>query len=117
MTNTELFIEQLPVEQKLTLAEFFGSIAFFYATIYLMAKNGHLIQEAKGENWEQGVKTVQYYQERAEILLNALGIQGSELVQDIASDYFEDFVNYKEREFQLSQEQFVANISKLQDVK
>lgn len=113
MTNTQKYIESLPADTQQQLTGFFGSVDAFYQTIYLMVQNGHMIQENKPDQWERRLETVKHYQELAEKYLNTLGLNGKDLVADIASDYFEDYVHYREQQFPLTQEQFISNIQKL----
>ena len=46
-------------------------------------------------------------------MLTAWGLDGKELVADIAGDYFDDYVAYRERPATLTNEQFVAIINKI----
>ena len=48
-----------------------------------------------------------------EELVSSYGLDGKEIVADIASDYFEDFVNYKEPELDITNEEFIAIIRNL----
>ena len=42
-----------------------------------------------------------------------IGLNGEDVVADIASDYFEDYVQYKESYCPITNEEFVANIRKI----
>ncbi len=116
MTDTQNFIENLPSEQRAKLIDFFGSTDAFYQTVYLMVQNGHMYQENKPEQWEDKLQTVKHYQKIIEELLDKWGLKGEDLVADIASDYFEDYVHYREPQITISQEQFIGNINKLKNV-
>ena len=41
------------------------------------------------------------------------GLYGGEIVADIASDYFEDYVNYKEPELDITNDEFIAILQKI----
>ena len=45
--------------------------------------------------------------------MSSFGLDGSEIVADIASDYFEDYVNYKEPDIRMANEEFLGIIQKV----
>lgn len=47
------------------------------------------------------------------LMLNEEGINGKDILDEIASDYLEDFVNYKEQDFGLTDEEFIMIIRKI----
>ena len=48
-----------------------------------------------------------------EKLVSSYGLDGGEIVADIASDYFEDYVNYKEPELDITNDEFIAILQKI----
>ena len=77
----------LPDERKACFVPVFGSVERFYTIVYLIAKNEHLTEQEKPP--------------------------GEDTVADIASDYFEDYVQYREPEFGITNEDFVDVIRKI----
>ena len=45
--------------------------------------------------------------------MRSFGLDGSEIVADIASDYFEDYVNYKEPDIRMTNEELLGIIQKV----
>lgn len=116
MTKTETYLSELPDEAKALFIPVFGSSEGFYATTYLIARNEHITSQEKPEQWEQKVEIIHFFQQKTESFLNSIGLDGKELLADIASDYFEDFVNYKERDFNMSNDDFLTVIRKIQTI-
>lgn len=110
----EKSIEEIPEKAWKLLSTIFQSKERLYETIYLIVKNGHLTEQDKTGNWEQRLDTIRWIQEKAEALLDRAGTNGKEIVADVANDYFEDFVQYKERECHMSNEDFLNIIKTLQ---
>ena len=46
-------------------------------------------------------------------VVSSYGLDGGEIVADIASDYFEDYVNYKEPELDITNDEFIAILQKI----
>lgn len=113
MTETEKRLTELSPELKDKINGMFGSTDALYETAYLIAQNGHILQNEHPQAWEQKLQNIQYYQERLEAKLDDIGLDGKELFADIASDYFEDFVNYRNREMKIDDAQFIHIIKKL----
>ena len=114
MTDTKQFILNLPKEKRKALEKFFYSLDEFYDTVYLIVQNGHILELNQPDNWEARHKNIEYYRTRVESLLDTIGLDGKELVADIASDYFEDFVHYRNATFTITSERFVEIVRKLQ---
>ena len=114
MTKTKQYIESLPDDIKGRIEKVFLSVDNVYATIYLMAKNEHLTAEEKPERYEDRLQVMKQVKQLAELFFDALGLNGADLMADIASEYFDDYVNYKELTFDLSNADFlliIRNIS------
>ncbi|MCQ2217168.1 MAG: hypothetical protein MJZ33_01635 [Paludibacteraceae bacterium] len=114
MTETKQFISNLPKDKKKAIEKFFFSLDEFYDTIYLIVQNGHILELNQPDMWEVRHKNIEYYRTKADALLDSFGLDGKELVADIASDYFEDFVHYRKALINISSEKFVEIIKKLQ---
>ena len=113
MTPTESYFINLPSEIKNLFIPVFGSAENFYKTVYLIARNEHITSLDKVANWEQRIDVIHYYQDKLKHFLNSLSLDGDNLMADVASDYFEDFVNYKEPELDITNEEFIAIIRNL----
>lgn len=106
MTKTQEFLNSLDEAIKSSISEDFLSTELLYETTYLIVKNGHALQENKPVQWEEKLKTVQHYQSLVEKKLDEAGLEGKEVVADIASDYFEDYVHYREADLKISDTDF-----------
>ena len=58
-------------------------------------------------------KMLLFRRNRVEKLVSSYGLDGGEIVADIASDYFEDYVNYKEPELDITNDEFIAILQKI----
>lgn len=94
----------------------FPSIEKFYATCYLIVRNGHQWEQEKGDMWEAKCKMVEWFRHKIEDVLTRNGLSGEDIVADIASDYFDDYVQYKERTFEISEEEYIGYIKQLQTI-
>lgn len=113
MTTTEQRIKNLKKETKEQILAFFDSLEEFYETFYLMIRNEHQIDMQRSKDWENRLRSVQYYRHLAtERMVKDCFIE-RDLIDDIYSDYFEDFSNFKERKCNLSEEKFRARIKKM----
>ena len=121
MTDIRKRLENLSETDKSKLSDLFVSLSDFYETVYLIVKNGHHLQmEAESKNnvankfvINQKIQTVEYYKEAMERKLDAIGLNGKEWVADIASDYFEDYVHYREPQLSIIDEVFYKNLNAL----
>ena len=52
-----------------------------------------------------------------EELLTSYGLDGKEIVADIASDYFEDYVKYVDKEVSITNGQFMDILHKIESAK
>ena len=46
-------------------------------------------------------------------MLDEEGLNGKEVLETIASDYLEDFVSYREQDFGMTNEEFIAIIKRI----
>ncbi len=117
MTKIESFIHTLPKETVEAISAFFGSTDMFYAVCYLIAKNEHINYLDKHEQWEIRNEIIANVWQNIETFLNGLSLNGKEILADIKSDYLEDFVQYKERSFAITNEKFICIIKKVQNLR
>lgn len=113
MTKIQEELAGLPEEKKALFVPVFGDMDKFYAVIYLIARNEHLTELDKPERYEDRLKVIRQVRHKAEEMLNGFGLDGAEILADIASDYFEDYVNYKEPQWPLTNEEFLDLIRKI----
>ena len=115
MTQTEKYFVELSSNLKDAFAQVFGNPEMFYKTAYLIAKNEHLTSLDKNDQWEQKIEIIHYYQNKLKEFLNNLSLDGENLMADIASDYFEDYVHYRDNiDFGLSNEEFLSVLKEIQ---
>lgn len=95
------------------LVPVFGSVEKFYMVVYLIARNEHVTDQEKPERYEDRLQVIRQMHERVERLVSSYGLDGPEVVADIASDYFEDFVNYREPELDITNEEFLSILRKI----
>lgn len=113
MTKIQTSLADLAEEKKALFAPVFGDMTKFYNTVYLIVRNEHVTAEEKPERYEDRLQVIRQVRERVERLVDSFGLDGKEIVADIASDYFEDFVNYKEPEFSMTNDEFIGIIRKV----
>ncbi len=113
MTEVQTRLDALDASVKESISQFFGSIQYFYETVYLVVQNGHMIQQSGQDGFEKKLETIEYYKSKIESKLDSFGLEGKEWVADIASDYFEDYVHYREASLSIAQEQFFSNLKRL----
>lgn len=114
MTPTEIYLSKIQNTILDSFKPIFKDIARFYSICYLIIKNEHILSQEQPELWETKIKTVQWFKDKIEQKLNENGLKGKEIIADIASDYFEDYVQYKERDFNMNNEEFIFYIKQLQ---
>lgn len=115
MTKIQEFLAALPEDKKPLFIPVFGDVDKFYTVVYLVARNEHVTEQEKPERYEDRLQVIRQIRSRIEKLVStfALGMNGVDLVADIASDYFEDYVNYKEPEEAMTNEEFISVLQKL----
>ncbi len=114
MTPTEIALKE---KEEIVLQSFkgiFPNIESFYATCYLIVRNGHEWEQEKSDMWEKKCETVTWFRHKIEQLLTANHLPGEDIVADIASDYFEDYVHYIDRKFDITNEEYIHYIKQLQ---
>lgn len=113
MTKIQSFLAALPEEKKALFAPVFGRVEKFYTVVYLIARNEHITDQEKPDRYEDRLQVIRQIRSKVEALVTSFGLEGAEIVADIASDYFEDYVNYKEPVLEITNEEFLAVIRKI----
>lgn len=113
MTKIQQYLANLTEDKKSMFAPVFGSVEKFYVVVYLIAKNEHVTDQEKPERYEDRLQVIRQMRSRVERLVSSYGLDGEDVVADIASDYFEDFVNYREPELDITNEEFIAILKKI----
>ena len=98
MSEIQQKLEKLPGKAIKKINSIYGSVDKFYATVYLIARNEHQCQMMSVPAADQRIKTIHAYQ----------GI-----MDGIASAYLEDFVNYREQDFGMTNEEFISIIKRI----
>ena len=114
MTPTEVALKEKESAILQSFSGIFPSIDTFYATCYLIIRNGHQWEQEKSDMWEEKCETVAWFRHKIERILTQNGLPGEDIVADIASDYFEDYVHYIDRTFDISNDEYINYIKQLQ---
>lgn len=113
MTDIQIYLAGLPADIQERLAPVFGDTDRLYAAVYLVARNEHVVSLEKPDRYEDRLRTIEAVKKKIEKLLDARGLDGATVVADIAGDYFDDFVAYREPDFGLTDEEFVELVRKI----
>ena len=113
MTKIQEFLAALPEDKKALFIPVFGNVDKFYTVVYLIARNEHVTDMEKPDRYEDRLQVIRQIRSKVEDLVSSYGLEGKEIVADIGSDYFEDYVNYKEPELDITNEEFIGIIQKL----
>lgn len=113
MTKIQETLWALPEETKAKFVPVFGDMETFYTVVYLIARNEHITELEKPEHYEARLGMIRGVRRKVEAMLASFGLNGEDIVADIASDYFEDYVAYREPEIRITNEKFVELIKKL----
>lgn len=113
MTKIQEMLAGLPEEKKTLFAPVFGDVEKFYTVVYLIARNEHVTDQEKPDRYEDRLQVIRRIRSQVEKLVSSFGLDGPEVIADIASDYFEDYVNYKEPDIRMTNEEFIGIIQKI----
>ena len=111
--DTTSFWQILPEEKKSLFSPCFRSMEKFYTVVYLIAGMSYVTDQEKPDRYEDRLQVIRQIRNRVEKLVSSYGLDGGEIVADIASDYFEDYVNYKEPELDITNDGFIAILQKI----
>lgn len=100
--NSAIFnkLRALPAPQQQAFVPLFGSLERFYATVYEIVHTGHETELQKPDHLEQRLEVIRTLKQKVVARLSAAGFPGEDIWDDIASDYFEDYVAYREPEIE-----------------
>lgn len=110
MTKIQEYLAALPEDKKNLFVPLFGGTDKFYTVAYLIARNEHITDQEKPERYEDRLQVIRRIRKGLEKRLDSFGLDGEEIVADIVSDYFEDYVNYREPEPDITNEEFLRII-------
>lgn len=113
MTKIQETLASLPEEKKELFVPVFGDVDKFYEVVYLIARNEHLTDLDKPDRYEDRLQVIRQIRTKVEKLVDSFGLSGSDVVADIASDYFEDYVAYREPDLSMTNEAFVDAIRRI----
>lgn len=113
MTKIQDFLYLLPEEKKVLFIPVFESVDRFYWVVYLIARNEHVTELEKPDHYEDRLQVIRQIRKKVEFIITDFGLEGEEIVADIASDYFEDYVNYREPDLNITNEEFIKVIQKI----
>ncbi|WP_080904192.1 hypothetical protein [Parabacteroides sp. Marseille-P3160] len=116
MTQIQLYLEGLPQKTKDKFTPLFHDIETFYQAIYLIVRNEHVIEQEKPEQTDERLKRIREIRNKIEKTVSGFGIDGKEIMADIAGDYFDDYVKYHVKAPEIEDDVFlgiVRNIDKL----
>lgn len=113
MSEVQQKLKELSSTATRKINYIYGSIDKFYATVYLIARNEHQCKIMSVPAADQRMKTIHAYQGFIRFMLDELDIDGKDIIDSIASDYLEDFVNYHEQDFGMTNEEFISIIKRI----
>lgn len=113
MTTIQQYLFELPEETRQLFIPIYGTVQNFYTTVYLITRNEHITDQEKPERYEDRLQMIRSVKSKIENQLTGWNLNGADIVADISSDYFEDYVHYREPELDLLNEQFVEIIQKV----
>lgn len=113
MTEIQQKLKELSGVTTRKINSIYGSVDKFYATVYLIARNEHQCQSMPVPGADQRIRTIHAYQGMIRFMLDEAGLNGKDILEAIASDYLEDFVHYREQDFGLTDEEFIAIIKRI----
>ena len=112
MTTAQERLQKLSDETRMAIQLWFGDVPIFYAFFYTITQKEHLIDLNKAQGWQEQLKAAQYYRRLCSKKVIKECVLPDELLEDIASDYFEDFANYREKTL-MDEKLFVSFLRKL----
>lgn len=113
MTPIQQYLASLPEKTKAQFVPLFHDIETFYQAVYLIARNEHVIEQEKPEQMEERLKMIHEIKLKIETVVSGFGVEGKEIVADISSDYFEDFVQYRVKDPEIEDDVFIGMIKKI----
>lgn len=115
MTKIQDMLAALSEEKKIRFLPVFDNVEKFYTVVYLITRNEHISDQEKPDRYEDRLQVIRQIRLKTEEIVSSFGLDGKEIVADIASDYFEDYVNYREPELEVTNDEFVSIIQRIRD--
>ncbi len=107
-------LQELPDEQKQLFVPLFGNLERFYATVYEIVHTEHETELQKLDHLEDRLQVIRHIKQKVIDFLSAHELPGETIWDDIASDYFEDYVAYRDPEITpLEHTDFIGILNKL----
>lgn len=113
MTETQLKIQNLSQKSMAEIRPWFKDREEFYNFFYHLIQSEHLLEMEKPEQYEEKLKAVQFYRRLAVKRVVIVDAIFEEIIDDIFSDYHEDYANFKENKQPLAQTRFIEILNKL----
>lgn len=112
MTTAQKRLQALTDDTRAAINLWFGDMATFYAFFYTLTQKEHLIDQNKPQGWQEQLKAAQYYRRLCAKKAIKECMLPDELLEDIYSDYFEDFANYRDKKI-MDDKLFMSFLRKL----
>jgi len=113
MTKIHEYLSSLPEETKTLFEPVFGDIDRFYTVVYLISRNEHITDQEKPDRYEDRLQVIRSIKHKVENMLDSFQLDGKEIIADITSDYLDDYIAYKEKEPDISNDEFIRIIQKI----
>ncbi|MCD7915917.1 MAG: hypothetical protein LUG96_12125 [Tannerellaceae bacterium] len=113
MTKIQEYLATLPEEKKELFTPVFGTVDKFYVVVYLVTRNEHITDQEKPDRYEDRLQVIRQIRSGIKKLVDSYGLAGEDILADIASDYFEDYVNYRCIELNMENEDFIQIIKRI----
>ncbi len=113
MTETQIKIEKLDQKILASLKPWFRDRTEFYNFFYHLIQSEHLIEMEKPDQYEEKLKAVQFYRRLAvkRVLNEEPALE--DIIDDIFSDYHENYASFQEKKQPLAQKRFIEILNKL----
>ena len=112
MTKAQDMLAHLDDEQRRLTQEWFGDLNTLYAFFYSLIQREHLTEQNHPEDWENQLKSIQFYRKLCSKRVKKECGLSQDLLEEIYSDYFEDFAHYREKNL-MEDKVFISFMRKL----
>lgn len=113
MTEAQEKIKKLDQKVLAVLRPWFKDTEEFYHFFYHLIQSEHLIEMEKPDQYEEKLKAVQFYRRLAVKRIVNEEPALEEVIDDIFSEYHEDYANFQENKQPLAQKRFIEILNKL----
>lgn len=112
MTVAQKRLQELSDDTRAAICLWFGDVPTFYAFFYTLMQKEHIIDQEKPTAWQEQLKAAKYYRRLCAKRAQKECLLPDELLEDIYSDYFEDFANYRDKQL-MDDKLFMSFLRKL----